>query len=129
MRYDTLDRASGVVAPVWSVRQAKTQVMIKDGDTIFIGGLIKENNIDVKKKLPFLGDMFGDVPYLGLLVSKKETVKRKTELIFFMTVNLMAAGRDIKNVPEADKARIPLYQATQQGDVNPKKKVKRKVYN
>jgi len=129
LRYDTLDRASGVVAPVWSVRQAKTQVMIKDGDTIFIGGLIKENNIDVKKKLPFLGDMFGDVPYLGLLVSKKETVKRKTELIFFMTVNLMAAGRDIKNVPEADKARIPLYQATQQGDVNPKKKVKRKVYN
>jgi len=86
LRYDTLDKASGIVAPVWSVRQAKTQVMIKDGDTIFIGGLIKENNIDMKKKLPFLGDMFGDVPYLGLLVSKKETVKRKTELIFFMTV-------------------------------------------
>jgi type II secretory pathway component GspD/PulD (secretin) len=129
LRYDTLDKASGIVAPVWSIRQAKTQVMIKDGDTIFIGGLIKENNIDVKKKLPFLGDMLGDVPYVGLLVSRKETVKKKTELIFFMTVNLMTAGKEIKNVPQANKAYVPLYQATQVGEVNPKKKIKRTVSN
>jgi type IV pilus assembly protein PilQ len=38
LRYDPLDRASGVVAPVYSTRIAKTQIMIKDGDTIFIGG-------------------------------------------------------------------------------------------
>ncbi|MCM8761380.1 MAG: secretin and TonB N-terminal domain-containing protein [Candidatus Omnitrophica bacterium] len=126
LRYDTLDRASGIVAPVFSVRQAKTQIMIKDGDTIFIGGLIKENDIDVKKKLPILGDMLGDVPYLGLLFTKKETTKQKTELIFFITVNLMTTGKQISDVPQSNKAYVPMYTAAQSGDTMPKKRVKKK---
>ena len=125
LRYDTLDRTSGVVAPVFSERTAKTKVMIKDGDTIFIGGLIKENNVDTKNKMPFLGDIFGDVPYLGLLFTHKETTKQKTELIFFITVNLMTAGKDIKDMPVSNKAYVPLYSLSQgvsQGDKNSKKK-------
>lgn len=116
IRYDTLDAASGVVAPVFSGRQAKTQVRIKDGDTIFIGGLIKENNVDTRKKLPFLGDMFGDVPYLGLLFTKKEITKQKTELIFFITVNIMTMDKDIKDIPKANKAYVPMYVVTQEED-------------
>lgn len=127
LRYDTLDKSTGVVAPVFSQRQAKTKVMIKDGDTIFIGGLIKENNIDVKKKMPFLGDILGDVPYLGLLFTKKETTKQKTELIFFITVNLMSTGKEIPSAPVASKAYIPMYTATQEGDVAPKKRLKNKM--
>ena len=128
LRYDTLDKASGIVAPVFSVRQAKTQVMIKDGETIFIGGLIKENEIDVDKKLPILGDMFGDVPYLGLLFSKKEKTKQKTELIFFITVNMMTVGKEIKDIPKASKAYVPMYTATQnQGpNTSSKKRLKKK---
>ena len=126
LRYDTLDAASGVVAPVFSIRQAKTQVMIKDGDTIFIGGLIRENNIDSKKTLPIIGDLLGDIPYLGLLVSKKEIKKQKTELIFFMTVNIMVAGKEIKDIPKASKAYAPAYTATQDGDKGVKKRLKTK---
>lgn len=122
VRYDTLDKASGVVAPVFSTRQAKTQVMIKDGDTIFIGGLITEDIIDTKKKLPFLGDIFGDVPYLGLLFTKKETIKKKKELIFFITVNLMTADRAIEGVPLVNKAYIPKFTVTQEKDLAAKKK-------
>lgn len=125
LRYDTLDRASGVVAPVFSTRFAKTQVLIRDGDTIFIGGLIRERNIDTRKKLPFLGDVFGDVPYFGLLFTKKDTIKEKTELIFFITVNLMATGKEIKNVPLASKAYVPLYTATQGEDLLAKKRLKK----
>jgi type IV pilus assembly protein PilQ len=124
LRYDTLDRASGVVAPVYSTRIAKTQVMIKDGDTIFIGGLIKENDIDRKNKMPFVGDLLGDVPYLGLLFTKKETVKQKTELIFFITVNLMAADKVIKNIPQAATAYTPQYTLTEESAKPSKKKVK-----
>ncbi|MDD5422255.1 MAG: secretin N-terminal domain-containing protein [Candidatus Omnitrophota bacterium] len=128
LRYDTLDKSSGVVAPVFSVRQAKTQVMVKDGDTIFIGGLIKENIIDTRKKLPFLGDIFGDVPYLGLLVTKKEITKQKTELIFFITVNLMNKGRVIKDLPDVNKAYVPMYTITQQKDVTAKKRPNKKFW-
>lgn len=126
LRYDTLDRASGIVAPVYSTRIAKTQVMIKDGDTIFIGGLIKENDIDKKNKMPFLGDLLGDVPYLGLLFSKKETVKQKTELIFFITVNIMTSDKVIKNIPQASSAYVPMYTLTPEAAKPSKKDIKAK---
>jgi type II secretory pathway component GspD/PulD (secretin) len=124
LRYDTLDRASGIVAPVYSTRVAKTQVMIKDGDTIFIGGLIKDKDIDKKNKMPFVGDLLGDVPYLGLLFSKKETVKQKTELIFFITVNIMTADKTIKNIPQAANSPASQYTLTTEAAKPSKKKVK-----
>jgi len=124
LRYDTLDRASGIVAPVYSTRIAKTQVMIKNGETIFIGGLIKENDIDRKNKMPFVGDLLGDVPYLGLLFSKKETVKQKTELIFFITVNIMTTDTIIKNIPQASNAYVPMYTLTPEAAKPSKKKIK-----
>jgi type IV pilus assembly protein PilQ len=127
LRYDTLDRAAGIVAPVFSVRQAKTQVMIKDGQTIFIGGLIKENDIDVNKKVPFIGDLLGDVPYLGLLVSRKEVKKQKSELIFFITVNRMTSGQEIKNIPDSNKVYVPMYTAITSPDPKAKKKLKTKL--
>ncbi len=126
VRYDTLDKATGVVAPVFSQRQAKTQIMVRNGETIFIGGLIKENDVDIRKKLPFLGDLFGDVPVLGLAFTKKETIKQKTELIFFITVHLMTVGKDLKDVPVASKAHVPRYTVTQEKDPAAKKKIKGK---
>lgn len=113
LRYDTLDAKSGIVAPVFSSRQANTKVIIRDQDTIFIGGMIKENVVDVKKPIPFLGDVLGDVPFLGLLVSKKEKVKQKTELIFFITVKLMKAGMKLEGVPLSEKAYKPNYDYNQ----------------
>ncbi|MDO8536146.1 MAG: secretin N-terminal domain-containing protein [Candidatus Omnitrophota bacterium] len=114
LRYDTLDASSGIVAPVFSSRQANTKVMIKDQDTIFIGGMIKENIIDVKKPIPFIGDLLGDVPYLGLLVSKKEKAKQKTELIFFITVKLMKAGAKLGDVPSIERTYKPNYDYNQE---------------
>ncbi|MBN2453281.1 MAG: secretin and TonB N-terminal domain-containing protein, partial [Candidatus Omnitrophica bacterium] len=47
---------SDVYAPIFRQRQAKTHVMVKDGDTIFIGGLISDRNVDRRTKIPWLGD-------------------------------------------------------------------------
>jgi len=126
LRYDTLDPSTGVVAPVFSSRQAKTQVMVKDGETIFIGGLIKENNVNVKRKMPVLGDIFGDIPGLGLLFTKKEVTKQKTELIFFITVNLMTVDKDIQSAPKAEKAYVPKYEITQEEDPSLKKRQRKR---
>ena len=113
LRYDTLDASSGIVAPIFSSRQANTKVMIRDGETIFIGGMIKENIVDVKKPIPFIGDLLQDVPGLGLLVSKKEKTKQKTELIFFITVRLVKPGMLLKDGPIADKTYKPNYELSQ----------------
>jgi type IV pilus assembly protein PilQ len=114
VRYDTIDAISGIVAPVFAARQANTKVMIKDGDTIFIGGLIKENIVDVKKPVPFIGDMTQDIPFVGLLFSRKEKTKQKTELIFFVTVRLMKAGQKVSGVPSASRTYVPNYDLTQE---------------
>jgi type II secretory pathway component GspD/PulD (secretin) len=97
--------------------------MIKDTQTIFIGGLISERDVERQNKLPFLGDMLGDVPYVGLLFSKKDTIKQRVELIFFITVNLMTQDKDIKDMPKANKAYVPIFTTTQKGDPNPKKRL------
>ena len=76
-------------APLWSTREADTQVMVKDGDTIFIGGLVRENNINVDKKVPLLGDLFGNLPIIGGLVKHKRVDKEKTELVFFISVHIV----------------------------------------
>lgn len=129
LRYDTLDPATGVVAPVFSSRQAKTQVRVKDGETIFIGGLIKENDVKVNRPIPILGDVLGDVPGLGLLFTKKETRKQKVELIFFITVHIIGGDKDIKDLPKSNKAYIPMFNLTQEPDLTIKKKQKTRVRN
>lgn len=73
-------------APRFSTREAKTQVRIKNGQTIAIGGLIRESIVDSRTKVPFLGDL----PLLEKLFSHKNKTVQKTDLLFFMTVNIVA---------------------------------------
>lgn len=83
--YDIYDASRQIKAPRFATREAQTQVMVKSGQTIMIGGLIKEDDIDYKKKVPILGD----IPGINWLFTKIEKSKKKTELIFFVTVNII----------------------------------------
>ena len=114
LRYDTIDATNGIVAPVYTSRLANTKVMIRDGDTIFIGGLIQENVVDTKNPIPVIGDMFGDVPFIGAMVCQKGKTKQKTELIFFVTVKLMKRGEKLSDVPQVKKAYVPNYNLTRE---------------
>ncbi|MFA5388923.1 MAG: secretin N-terminal domain-containing protein [Candidatus Omnitrophota bacterium] len=86
LRYDQL--TAQVQVPVYSVRKAETQLMVKDGQTIAIGGLISENQVDRVTKVPFLGS----IPILGAPFRKTEKTTEKTDLLFFVTVNLVKPG-------------------------------------
>ncbi len=119
---------SDIYAPLFKTREAKTQVMVKDGQTIFIGGLISEKEIDKRTKLPFIGDLLGDIPVLGLLFSHKNIVKQRVELIFFITVNIMSPDKEIKGAPLANKAYVPIFTDTQRGNTASDKKKLKKTY-
>lgn len=119
---------SDIYAPLFRTREAKTQVMVKNGQTIFIGGLISEKEIDKRTKLPFIGDLLGDIPGLGLLFSHKNMVKQRVELIFFITVNIMSPDRVIEGAPLANKAYVPIFTDTQRGNTASKKKKLKKTY-
>ncbi len=84
--WDTFSTSGGTIqAPRYTTRKASTQVMVKDGETIVIGGLIKETESDMVVKVPVLGD----IPLLGLLFKKKEKTIDTTDLLFFITVNIV----------------------------------------
>ncbi len=83
----TSGNSGTIQAPRFSTRKASTQVMVKDGETIVIGGLIKETESTTIVKVPILGD----IPLLSLLFKKKEKTVDTTDLLFFVTVNIVGA--------------------------------------
>jgi general secretion pathway protein D len=74
-----------IVAPRFSTREAVTNVRIKSGQTIAIGGLIKEDVQDIQSKFPVLGDL----PFLDRLFNYSNKTVTKTDLLFFMTVTVL----------------------------------------
>jgi len=70
-----------VVGPSTSKRSASTTVVVKDRETMVIGGLIRDNVTSATMKVPLLGD----IPILGWLFKYKTTKVEKTNLMIFIT--------------------------------------------
>jgi len=79
----TLTSLSGGL-PSTSERRARTSVMVKDGETIAIGGLLKDEDIESLRKFPFLGDL----PFFGNLFRSRSKSKKHSELVIFLTTRL-----------------------------------------
>lgn len=77
--------ASITGAPAVDSRNAKTIVIVKDGETIVIGGLISDSTSDQIAKIPLLGD----IPIIGYLFRKKSVVRTRSELLIFVTPKIM----------------------------------------
>ena len=72
--------------PVTSTRSATTQIVVKSGETIMIGGLISSLDRKVVRKVPVLGD----IPLLGYLFRHKTVSKDKVDLMIFITPHITA---------------------------------------
>ena len=70
---------------IFKKRDAKTQVTIKDGYTIALGGLTAETEDEDESKVPFLGDL----PYLGQLFRHDVSNVASTNLIIFLTAKTL----------------------------------------
>ena len=68
-------------------------VRIKDGDTLIIGGMIRENETKTVKKIPVLGDL----PLIGALFRSTTTSKGKEEMIIMITPKILDDNDDIAN--------------------------------
>ena len=71
--------------PVTSTRSATTQVEVKSGETVMIGGLIRSVDMSIERKVPVLGD----IPILNYLFRHKTTSKQKVDLMIFITPHLL----------------------------------------
>ncbi len=71
--------------PITSSREAESVIRMKDGETVAIGGLLREEDIRTLTKVPILGDL----PLLGQLFRHRNNSQRKTEVTIFITVKMM----------------------------------------
>ena len=86
--------ALGPLGPVIGQSAVTSTVVIRDGQTIVLGGFIRESNDLVRNRIPLLGR----IPVLGGLFGSTSTTKNRTELVILITPHV------IRNFEEADHA-------------------------
>jgi len=93
-----IDEQSGL--PVLSTRRAHTDVRVKDGETVVIGGLTLQQEFKTKNKIPILAD----IPLLGELFTSRRTSKVNSELVLFVTPHTLTDRGRLQD--EQEEARI-----------------------
>jgi type IV pilus assembly protein PilQ len=76
--------------PVIDTRETETQVLIKDGETIVIGGLLKDIKGEAEYGIPFLKD----IPIIGWFFKRKSNDVQKLDLIIFITATIVKSDED-----------------------------------
>ncbi len=90
----TIQIAPGSFAPIISKRTASTNVAVRDGETVVIGGLITTSENESESKVPVLGD----IPGLGVLFRTTVRTKAKTELLIAMTPHVVRTIEDARRI-------------------------------
>ena len=71
--------------PSIDTRSVETQVLVDNGETVVLGGVYEQTNLDSVTKVPF----FGDLPYLGVLFKTTLIQDDKSELLIFVTPKIV----------------------------------------
>ena len=93
----TVTVPSGFYQPVFSTREIRTEVTVRDGATVVMGGLTREEIKEVKDKVPLLGD----IPLLGKLFRSKGKTSQKKNLMIFVTAKTLSPNYRAKPEPKS----------------------------
>lgn len=128
---DTITSSSNNEIPIIDTTMADTSVIVKDGATIMIGGLHKEELMENESGTPFLSR----VPLVGFLFSEKRKTKRRVELLILLTPHVITGDELVTGYERDFRAKMDKtyqdYQAiTHESDLNQEPLVPRsyKVY-
>jgi general secretion pathway protein D len=76
---------NAILQPVFSVKKVDSSVVVADGATIVIGGLLKDTVTKLEDKTPILGS----IPMLGRLFKSEGVKHNSTAILFFVNVELV----------------------------------------
>ncbi len=99
----SLTGASDIIT---SKRSIKTTVLVEDGQTLVLGGLIDDKITDVEEKVPLLGD----IPFLGKLFRYRSTQKSKQNLMIFLHPVIM---RDSESASQFSSSKYNFLRSQQ----------------
>ncbi|WP_278549921.1 type II secretion system secretin GspD [Cloacibacillus evryensis] len=80
-RIEDLLTTTNSTTPITSKREVKTSVLVANGETVVIGGLIKEAEKELKNRVP----LFSYIPLIGNLFKSQEKQREKVDLMIFLT--------------------------------------------
>jgi type IV pilus assembly protein PilQ len=83
--------ATGGSVPSIDTRQIITQVLVNDGQTVVLGGILETTKTKSANKVPF----FADIPVLGNLFKSTTDINNKTELLIFITPKILREGSNL----------------------------------
>ncbi len=81
----------GVNVPSIDTREIVTQVLVNDGQTVVLGGIMETEFRETENKVPWLGD----IPGLGVLFKSKSKTENKDELLIFITPRILREGANL----------------------------------
>ena len=79
---------------ITSKRSAETTVVVRDNQTVVIGGLIGTTETEVETKVPLLGDL----PLIGMLFRGRRNSSRKSNMLIFLTPHIIDEPQDLEEV-------------------------------
>jgi len=83
--------SGGLNVPSIDTRNITTQVLVNDGQTVVLGGILETERRETEKKVPYLGD----IPGLGILFKQKSRTDNKDELLIFVTPKILREGVNV----------------------------------
>ncbi len=101
-------------APILGTREAQTTVLVKDGQTMVIGGLITDDRESSNGKIPILGDL----PLIGSLFKNTDKSKDKTELLIFLTPRVVSTTEEAKALTVLKESEVQEPTTPNRADAN-----------
>jgi len=92
---------AGFTQPIINTRVARTSVVVKDGETVVIGGFMRDRIEEIETGLPILKDL----PILGHLFRRTEKAKSRTELMVFLTPRIVRTPEELRKLLEEERKR------------------------
>lgn len=119
--------SSGINSPTIQQRKIQTRVLVNDGESLALGGLIQETNSVERGQVPLLGD----IPILGNAFKNKTDGIKRTELIIFIRPRVVRDIKEARDVTEEFRGKISLQTPIQKrrgGKTKTEQDLKRLAY-
>ena len=89
--------------PSFNQRVATAVVSVKDGNTVVVGGLMRETIGRTASRVPILGDL----PLVGALFRSTRSTRLKSELLLFLTPRIVRTVGEAAELTESERSRMP----------------------
>lgn len=94
------------IGPTTTKRSTKTSVVVKDNNTVVIGGLMQERDDVNVTKIPVLGD----IPVMGYFFKQKSVGKKKTNLLVFLTPHIVKESSSLAAITAGKQREFAVSQ-------------------